>query len=350
MDLSGVSKDMAEQLTKTVNYILNMNISSQQKRILLERLFQNVGIPFYEKMFADSSELFASTAIKSAGIADLNNQASRLATKMVRNYALSRGIEWLGKDFLDSLLGKAEYEAFQNGRSLGKAPTLTRRLTGKENCKWCAAKAGTYINPFGEDFARHRDCDCVFIVKGFNSRNGVLRNYNKKSGQKEIKKDFKSDVFGDNKPGVGNITVEKSKFDREADINLAKYLKKTFGGKYTVLSDINPNGVKSPDILLDGKAVFEQKTVSSITSVDSNVRKAILQLQNSNLSKRKLSNPESLKHIIVLEVNNDTQLNIDQIEEAIYHRLNRSKRGHDVDVDYILVRKNNKEWVFRWIK
>lgn len=179
MDLSGIAEDMGQETTESVEYILSLDVSPQQKKALLEKLLLAVGAAFYLKMFRDSSEVFDSTSIETLGYAGLEDQTSKLATKLLRNYALTRGVEWLGRDFFDSLLGKAEYEAFQNGKSLGKVPTLTRKLSGRENCKWCAEKAGTYTDPFGEDFARHRDCDCVFITKGFNSRNGVLKNYNK---------------------------------------------------------------------------------------------------------------------------------------------------------------------------
>ena len=184
MDLSAITQDMGKELTSSVNYILGLNISPQTKRELLQDLFLAVGEPFYYKMFADSSELFAST-IKTLGPTGIADQTSRLATKVVRNYALSRPVASLANDFFESLLGEAESEAFWNAKSLGKAPTLTRKLSGRENCKWCASRAGTFTNPSSDDFRRHRDCDCIFITKGFNSRNGVLKNYNK--GKKEQK-------------------------------------------------------------------------------------------------------------------------------------------------------------------
>lgn len=179
MDFSGIAQDMGEETAESIDYILNLDASPQQKRSLLEKLLLAIGAAFFLKMFKDSSEVFDSTAIETLGYPELEDQTSRLATKMLRNYALTREIAPLTQDLFESLLGAAESEAFENGKSLGKVPTLTRSLSGRENCRWCADRAGTYTNPVGEDFARHRACDCILRVSGYNSRNGVLKNYNK---------------------------------------------------------------------------------------------------------------------------------------------------------------------------
>ena len=36
-----------------------------------------------------------------------------------------------------------------------------------------------FTYPDSELFARHDNCDCLFIVRGYNSRNGILTNYRK---------------------------------------------------------------------------------------------------------------------------------------------------------------------------
>ena len=45
--------------------------------------------------------------------------------------------------------------------------------------KQCQKKAGVYVDPTSDDFKRHHKCDCVFEVSGYNSRNGVLKNFKK---------------------------------------------------------------------------------------------------------------------------------------------------------------------------
>lgn len=178
MNFSDVATDMGKQMAEMVEYILSLNISPEDKRLRLVRAFGIVGNEFYSKMFVDNSELFDSLAIKSAGYTDPEGQVERLASKLVQNYNLGRPNDAIVKEFFDSVLGDAQHEAFENGRMMERVPTLTRQLVG-ETCEWCRSRVGTFTNPDGEMFTRHDNCDCLFIVKGYNSRNGVLTNYRK---------------------------------------------------------------------------------------------------------------------------------------------------------------------------
>ena len=177
MDFSKVATDVAGQMTKVVQYILGLDISPEEKRRRLEKSFRIVGQDFFAKMFADNSELFDSEAIRSLGFNN-SSQIQDLSWKLVQNYNLGRDNDRIVKGFYDSVLADAQSESFTNAVSLGKHPTLTRRIVG-ETCAWCIARAGTWTDPDGEMFARHDDCDCIFIVEGYNSRNGVLTNYRK---------------------------------------------------------------------------------------------------------------------------------------------------------------------------
>lgn len=181
MNFSGTAADIAEQMIKVVNYILSLNIDPVEKCARLIRAFSIVGNEFFDKMFTDNSVLFDSTAIQSLGFTNPEGQIERLSTRLVRNYNLGRKNDATVKGFFDSVLADAQKEAFDNGISLGKVPTLTRRLVG-ETCPWCVARVGTFTYPDGELFARHDNCDCLFIVSGFNSRNGILTNYRKARG------------------------------------------------------------------------------------------------------------------------------------------------------------------------
>ena len=178
MNFSEVATDIAKQMVEVVNYILGLNISPSDKRERLIRAFTIVGNEFFDKMFTDNSALFDSEAIKSLGFTNPEGQIERLSTRLVRNYNLGRKNDATVKGFFDSVLGDAQREAFDNGISLGKVPTFTRRLVG-ETCRWCIDRVGTFTYPDGELFARHDNCDCLFIVSGYNSRNGILTNYRK---------------------------------------------------------------------------------------------------------------------------------------------------------------------------
>ena len=178
MNFSATATDIAAQMEEVVNYILSLDVAPEEKRKRLVKAFAIVGNEFFDKLFRDSSRLFDSEAIKSLGFSDPEDQIERLSTKLVQNYNLGRKNDATIKGFFDSVLGDAQHEAFMNGITLGKVPTLTRRLVG-ETCGWCIARTGTFTYPDGELFARHDNCDCLFIVKGYNSRNGILTNYRK---------------------------------------------------------------------------------------------------------------------------------------------------------------------------
>lgn len=175
MEFSKVATDTAESMDTVVKYILSLDIDPIEKKARLAKAFRIVGSEFYSKLYGANSEVFDSMAIGTLINLDYN-QIDRLADKLVQNYVLGREIDYLVKDYYDSELGRAQNEAFQNALSLDKHPTLERIIVG-ETCSWCVAKAGVHLYPSGEDFARHRDCDCIFKVSGYNSRNGILKNY-----------------------------------------------------------------------------------------------------------------------------------------------------------------------------
>lgn len=178
MNFSETAADIGKQMVKVVDYILSLDISPADKKARLIKAFGIVGNEFFDKMFLDNSLLFDSQAIRSLGFTNPEGQIQRLANKLVQNYNLGRKNDATVKGFFDSVLADAQHEAFENGISMGKVPTLTRSIVG-ETCGWCTARAGTFTYPDGELFARHDRCDCLFIVSGYNSRNGILTNYRK---------------------------------------------------------------------------------------------------------------------------------------------------------------------------
>lgn len=178
MNFSGAAKDLGRQMEKVVAFILGLDISPAEKRLRLTRAFGIVGNEFFDKMFRDNSYLFDSEAIGTMGFQNPEDQIERLSAKLVQNYNLGRKTNEIVVGFFDSVLADAQHEAFENGKSLGKVPTLTRSLVG-ETCGWCRDRVGTFTYPDSELFARHDNCDCLFIVRGYNSRNGILTNYRK---------------------------------------------------------------------------------------------------------------------------------------------------------------------------
>lgn len=184
INFSLVATDTAESMDAVVKYILGLNISPADKTKRLSKIFNLVGSDFYYQMFEANSQLFDSTAIGSTDFGEMTDQIERLSRKIVQNYNLGRETDTLVKDFYDSALGRAQSEAFVNAISLDKHPTLTRTMIG-ETCDWCKGLAGVWISPTDELFRRHADCDCLFTVSGYNSRNGILDNYVKKKKGEE---------------------------------------------------------------------------------------------------------------------------------------------------------------------
>lgn len=180
MDFRGIVEDTAVQTETVIREILAMDISRDSKIEQITKVFIAVGAEFAPKLFNDLSYLLDSEAITSAIETNINRQIESLAIKIVRDSAFVLNDGRLTKEYFDVLLARAEDAAFKNANSLEKHPTLTRRMTGRETCEWCRARVGTFEYPNYELFARHDDCDCIFTVSGYNSRNGVLKNYRKK--------------------------------------------------------------------------------------------------------------------------------------------------------------------------
>jgi len=176
MDFHPVAIDTASNILPAVKYILDLNISPDDKKARIAKITNLVGSDFYIQMFNANSEVFDSAAIGTTDYSQMTDQIDNLATKLVRQHSLSRVIDPIVQEFYDSALGKAQEEAFRNAISLDKHPTLTRSLVG-ETCDWCRDLVGTHVYPDAKYFARHDNCDCLIVVSGYNTRNGILNNY-----------------------------------------------------------------------------------------------------------------------------------------------------------------------------
>lgn len=178
MDFSGIVEDTTSGVQNIINDLLRRDMDPAIKIDQIASVLRQVGERFGQKMFDDVSRLFDSQAISSKVDTNRNNQVEDLARKIVRDSVFAMDDKPLVKEYHDIVLGRAQYAAFENARSLQKHPTLTRILNG-ETCEWCVDRAGTWIDPDQELFSRHDRCDCTFIVAGYNSRNGLLKNYKK---------------------------------------------------------------------------------------------------------------------------------------------------------------------------
>lgn len=178
INFTPVVKDTAKNMQEVVNYILGLNITPAEKVRRLSATFNLVGSDFYLQLFEANSELFDSTAIGTTDFYEMQDQIDRLSHKIVQNYNLGRELDTLTQDFYYSALGKAQDSAFRNAISLDKHPTLTRTMVG-ETCDWCRMLQGVHTDPTPDLFRRHADCDCLFVTSGYNSRNGIVTNYNK---------------------------------------------------------------------------------------------------------------------------------------------------------------------------
>lgn len=176
MEFGVVAEAVGEKAKKAVDYILKQNWTKEKKKKYLKRLFKLTGDEFYMRIFEMNSELLNSTALKSLGYDNPEDQIERLSEKVIQNYNLTRSNESLTKEFYYTVMADAQIVAFRNARSLGQHPTITRKING-ETCKWCISMAGTYIDPDYEVFRHHENCNCSFILRGFGDRTGRYRGH-----------------------------------------------------------------------------------------------------------------------------------------------------------------------------
>lgn len=172
MEFTITAKTTGAEVSKIVDFILKQNWDKNTKARYLRRLFKLTGTSFFDKLFELNSDLLDSTALSSLGLDDYDLQIEQLSYKLVQNYNLTRETKPITTEFYYSVMGKAQYEAFDNAVSLGKHPTLTRSIRG-ETCPWCIRLAGTYTYPTNDMFRHHERCDCAFTVNGFKTRNGT---------------------------------------------------------------------------------------------------------------------------------------------------------------------------------
>ena len=92
MDFHPVAIDTASSILPAVKYILGLDISPDDKESRIAKVINLIGSDFYTQMFDANSQVFDSTAIGTTDYSQMTDQINNLATKLVRQYALRRGI------------------------------------------------------------------------------------------------------------------------------------------------------------------------------------------------------------------------------------------------------------------
>lgn len=176
------------------------------------------------------------------------------------------------------------------------------------------------------------------VYREFCKQKGIHRDYvreNVPKYQKSITKEpklLKSNPFSDvtqeyydtAKPGVGKVILEEGykKAHHQQEIETAEWLVKEFGGEFVILKEANKRNIKTPDYIWRDR-FWELKKISSITSGDRNLRKAISQIK---------SNPGG----VILDITNEVELTA--LEKQLQSRAKRS----DISGFDILIVKENK--------
>ena len=112
------------------------------------------------------------------------------------------------------------------------------------------------------------------------------------------------------------------KAHHQQEIETAEWLVKEFGGEFVILKEANKRNIKTPDYIWRDR-FWELKKISSITSGDRNLRKAISQIK---------SNPGG----VILDITNEVELTA--LEKQLQSRAKRS----DISGFDILIVKENK--------
>lgn len=176
MNYASLNETIFAKVMAAIALINNPEIAPDIRQLNQEILLREVGQAVYDKVYDMNAFDFQIEYTKGPGMDDRYFGMAKVASASVSAGAL--GLEEYVKNYLDNVTGQAQMHAVKNARETGNYPRVTRIAVGK-TCDWCAEMAGTYTNPPGEVFRRHRGCDCEIRTEGYRSRNGLLKNYAK---------------------------------------------------------------------------------------------------------------------------------------------------------------------------
>ena len=185
MDFDGLINDATKLTAKLADEVLATNYSPQNKITMLTIVFIRTGRFFATKLANDVSAVFGSEHLTTKPDYGSMAQIGSLALKMTRNSAFGVSAEEIARDYFTNIYARNVEQAFKNANSLGKRPTITRRITDRDHCDWCVARAGTFAaKTFSElpteVFRRHLGCKCEILLSGPGGKSRSLNNYVKK--------------------------------------------------------------------------------------------------------------------------------------------------------------------------
>ena len=175
MDYSKFTKTILAKVLAAMALINNPEIAPEVRQLNQEILLREVGAAVYAKIYDMNAYDFEIQHTKGLGIDDRYYGLAKAASASIAEAGAGL-LQQQVKNYIDQTIATAQQHAVTNARQNGKRPTVTRKMNS-ETCAWCESLAGTYTNPDSEVFKRHRKCDCIIITSGYNTRNGLLKNY-----------------------------------------------------------------------------------------------------------------------------------------------------------------------------
>ena len=230
-----------------------------------------------------------------------------------------------------------------NSEFQGKAglhPKIIRKSSG-HCCKWCEEIEGVYEYPDvpKDVYRRHDNCDCMVEYDpgdGRGYQDVWSKKWSKESKAKRIKKiealtengsrkmlsdkveDVTKEYVRRSVPGKGRTVIHKG-FDeerRKADLETAEWIVQSFGGEIRLLEEANIPGILTADFEWNGKQ-WEAKTISSINSIDKQIRKGSNQVGASSGG-------------LIIDISGRTIKKKEAVDEIVYRLPKRAKGNMDV--------------------
>lgn len=249
---------------------------------------------------------------------------------------LRRSLTNIAQNYIDEYVEQnTEFRA-----KAGLKAKIIRSTNGK-CCKWCDRLAGTYNYPAPREvYQRHDNCDCTVTYVSEKGARDVHTKQQLRAEEVRKRVERLEEIRNTTKDSETirawvqqhKKPKEKIQFEEEYDkgrhkkeIECAKWMSEMLGGKIICLNEVEVH--KMPDFLWNGKA-WEEKTASSISAVDRNIRKACHQICSMKNSK-----PGGI--IISLDCEDSE---IEKYAEVAEHRFRREKFVEDASL--ILKRGN----------
>jgi hypothetical protein len=177
MDYTELAYQLTPKLLEAIAVLNNPEIAPDVRQLNQEILLREVGKAVYNKIYEMNAFDMEIPHTIGSGIDERYFGMAKVASNSVSTG--KGGLEEYIRNYLQNTTAKAQQDAMYNAMQSGKRPTVTR-IESPTACRWCRSKAGTFVDPDGEVFARHGGCRGKIITSGYNSRNGTLNNYKKK--------------------------------------------------------------------------------------------------------------------------------------------------------------------------